>query len=269
MGAFALAQNGSWSGLGRSPSWGPKEGKRLRRVPPRLRPSGPWPDEVVARRGAIWVRRVRASDLPALARLSAKAFPGMAPWTEGALAEHLRRFPQGQLVAIGPQGQPVGLAIGLLRSWRPRLAHASWAEATGGGSLSTHEADGNVLYAAEVAVDPDWQGHGVGAALYEGRRALARRWGLLGIVAGGRLPGLRRRAKRFDAWAYAQAVHAGRVEDPVLGFQLAQGFTLCGVIEGYLPEDAASLGHASLLFWPNPEAQGQLSLPRRGKLLAS
>lgn len=200
------------------------------------------------------VRTMKASDWPAVLALSAKAFPALAPWTPGELAAWLRHFPQGQLVAEAPGGEVVGMAIALLRRWRPRLAWASWAEATGGGSLCTHEPDGQVLYGVEVAVDPAWRGRGVGAALYEGRRQLARAWGLWGIVLGGRMPGYRRHHRRWRPLAYAEAVGSGRLQDPVLGFQLAQGFELWGVLPDYLPEDRPSMGHASLLVWRNPEA---------------
>lgn len=202
----------------------------------------------------LQVRPMRSSDWPAILALSAKAFPALAPWTPGELAAWLRHFPQGQLVAVGPQGEVVGLAIALLRRWRPRLAWASWAEATGGGRLSTHEPDGEVLYGVEVAVDPAWRGKGVGAALYQARRELAQRWGLWGIVLGGRMPGYRRHHRRLRPLAYAEAVGAGRLQDPVLGFQLAQGFELWGVVPDYLPEDRPSLGHASFLVWRSPTA---------------
>jgi len=51
---------------------------------------------------------------------------------------------------------------------------------------------------------------------------------------------------------YAKKVVWGDINDPVLGFQLAEGFRYCGVIENYLPEDAESHGNASLIVWLNP-----------------
>jgi hypothetical protein len=44
----------------------------------------------------------------------------------------------------------------------------------------------------------------------------------------------------------------GDIPDPVLRFQLSQGFHYCGVIHNYLPEDAPSCGHAALIVWLNP-----------------
>ena len=46
-------------------------------------------------------------------------------------------------------------------------------------------------------------------------------------------------------------------------FQLREGFSYCGVVEGYLPEDGESGGHASLIVWLNPDHD-----PGRPTLLA-
>ena len=52
---------------------------------------------------------------------------------------------------------------------------------------------------------------------------------------------------------YAQKVVWGDLTDPVLNFQLKEGFSYCGVMEGYIPEDHDSRGNASLIVWLNPE----------------
>ncbi len=49
-----------------------------------------------------------------------------------------------------------------------------------------------------------------------------------------------------------QRVVWGDLRDPVLSFQIREGFSYCGVIEDYLPEDRESLGHASIIVWLNP-----------------
>ena len=41
--------------------------------------------------------------------------------------------------------------------------------------------------------------------------------------------------------------------DPVLSFQLREGFRYCGIMPGYLPEDNESCGNASLIVWINPD----------------
>jgi len=51
---------------------------------------------------------------------------------------------------------------------------------------------------------------------------------------------------------YAMKVIWGDIADPVLRFQMSQGFQYCGLIHDYLPEDEESCGHAALLVWLNP-----------------
>ena len=36
---------------------------------------------------------------------------------------------------------------------------------------------------------------------------------------------------------YAQKVVWGDIRDPVLGFQLHEGFNYCGIVRDYIPED--------------------------------
>ena len=52
---------------------------------------------------------------------------------------------------------------------------------------------------------------------------------------------------------YAKRVIWGEFYDPVLRFQLDEGFDFCGILHGYLPTDKESLGNASLIVWLNRE----------------
>lgn len=59
------------------------------------------------------------------------------------------------------------------------------------------------------------------------------------LMACGRLPGCHLHAQTLSAEAHAQRVVWGDLRDPVLSFQLREGFSYCGVIEGYIPEEIA------------------------------
>jgi len=89
--------------------------------------------------------------------------------------------------------------------------------------------------------------------LYEARRNLCTTLNLRRIIACGRLPGYHLHADRLSAEDYARRVVWGDLRDPVLSFQLREGFSYCGVIEGYLPEDRDSRGYASIIVWLNPD----------------
>ncbi|MCP5335594.1 MAG: hypothetical protein H7A08_07930 [Oceanospirillaceae bacterium] len=45
----------------------------------------------------------------------------------------------------------------------------------------------------------------------------------------------------------------GDINDPVLNFQLHEGFSYCGIIDGYIPEDKESGGNAAIIVWLNPD----------------
>ena len=129
----------------------------------------------------------------------------------------------------------------------------TWREITSSGTFSEHNPEGRTLYGAEVFVDPALRGLGVGHLLYEGRRKLCRAMNLKRIIACGRLPGYEAYADAMGPEFYAQKVVWGDFVDPVLSFQLREGFSYCGVIPDYLPEDVESHGNASLIVWLNPD----------------
>jgi predicted amidohydrolase len=104
-----------------------------------------------------------------------------------------------------------------------------------------------------MCVDPKVRGTRIGRRLYEERRRLAERLELKGIVFGGRMPNLKRFWRRVESPEdYLDQVVAGKLHDPVLRFQLANGFEPLGVLKNYLPEDVRSRGHAVHMIWRNP-----------------
>ncbi len=207
-------------------------------------------------KGPIQIRFIEADDLPALIELNRRAFPLMAEenvvWSERQLKNHLRLFPQGQLAAE-IDGQLVGAVATLIVSSErdPYRAH-TYAGITDGGYFHNHDSGGDTLYGADVYVAPEWQGKGVGAALYEARRRLCRDLNLRRILACGRLARYAEHADELSPEAYIERVKAGELEDPVLGFQLREGFTVRGILENYIT-DPHSLNYASLIEWLNPD----------------
>lgn len=201
----------------------------------------------------ITVRPMTAADIPAVIALQGRAFPGMPSWSADQLASHLRVFADGQLVAVDDRGRVVGSASSLVILWDDYDDLAPWTEITGGGGFSTHNPKGFTLYGADIGVDPDVRKQGIGRALYEARKDLVHRLNLKRIIAGGRIPGYAAVASHVGPARYVADVVAEVRRDPVLSFQLANGFQVHGLIPGYLGSDAASLGHATLLVWMNPD----------------
>ena len=197
-------------------------------------------------------RSATVADVPAVIALQKRVYPAITPWSEARLLEQLRVFPQGQVVAEADGGL-VGYAGSLIVRWDDWAESHTWHEITGAGTFEHHEPEGRTLYGAEVFVDPQMQGSGLGHMLYEARRTLCRAMNLKRIIACGRLPGYHLHAQNLSAEAYAQRVVWGDLRDPVLSFQIREGFSYCGVIDGYIPEDGESLGHASIIVWLNPD----------------
>lgn len=195
------------------------------------------------------VRPRTSGDIPAIRALMRRVYPPPhgpeAVWGEENLRRHLERFPEGQMVAeAGPD--LIGTSTTMRVPMAAALAPHTWSGITGGGSLSTHDPAGDVLYGVNIAVDPVWQGRGVGRLLYEARIALGRRLGCRAFVAGARIPGYHRHAGVLPPEAYLEAVVAGRIFDPTLSKQMLVGFRVLGLLPDYAP-DPETLGHAALI----------------------
>lgn len=195
------------------------------------------------------VRETRPGDFADIFHLTRKTYPHDVPWREQELRSHLEVFPEGQLVAVDGDDRVIGMAASLRLRDRDYPLDTSWMDLTGRGFFRNHDPDGDMLYAAEVMVDPFCRGRGVGKALYAARRALARRLGVNGIRATARLRGYHRVAPGLDPDAYARAVVQGNLGDPTLSFQLRQGFGVRGVIRDF-DDDPETLGFAAVIDWP-------------------
>ena len=198
----------------------------------------------------VLIRPMRADDLDALAAISGKVYQW--PWKAGELERHMRVFGRGQLVAATDPGDaPVGMALGLVVNAANYDLTADWSTMTGGGYFANHDSAGDTLYGAEVMVDPDVRGMGIGKKLYSARRALAREFKLRRIRAGSRLRGYRQYAQVLTPVQYVVKVMRGEIGDPTLSFQLKQGFKVLAIAPGYLPGDPDSLGYAAIIEWLN------------------
>jgi len=213
-------------------------------------------DQADERTPRLVVRRAALADMQAIRALCAKVYDDVAPYSTAHLRGQMQNFPEGQFVAVF-EGRVVGYCATFRIGEAEAFARHTWSEITGAGLASRHDPDGEWLYGMEVFVDPAYRGYRIGQRLYTQRKNLCQRLGLKGIVFGGRLPALRRRIKKVgSAEAYVEAVREKRMRDPVLSFQMRNGFEPIGVLHDYLPSDRDSLGHAAHLVWRNPKYVG-------------
>ncbi|MBI4912978.1 MAG: GNAT family N-acetyltransferase [Acidobacteria bacterium] len=160
--------------------------------------------------------------------------------------QHLRHFPNGQFVIQDDRGILRATSSTMRVNRERALAPHTWLEITGMGTLRTHEPGGEILYGVNIAVDPSFQGRGLGRTLYDSRFGLARSLGCTAFAAGARIPGFHRVAGWCTPEDYIRKVVAGELRDPTLSKQLALGFQVAGVLLDYA-YDHETLGHAALI----------------------
>lgn len=199
------------------------------------------------------VRCATAADLKAVCRLTDKAYPVQGGYSVDELHGHINSFPEGTFVAESA-GRLLGYCASIRLPEARVLTPHSWAQITANGYGSTHEPAGDYLYGFEICVDPDFRRLHIAHRLYQERFALCVKLKLEGIAFGGRLPGLRRRLESAgNAAAYVQKVVRRQWRDPVLTFQLNNGFHVIGILSDYMPDDYSSMGYAAHLLWRNSE----------------
>ena len=213
------------------------------------------------------VRQAALADIAGIRDLMAKAYPAFGPtgvYSEAQLRGQMHQFPEGQFVATY-EGHIIGYCATFRIPKSLALASHDWATITGRGYASRHDPQGDWMYGMDVCVDPDFRGRRIGQRLYNERRRLCQDLRLKGIVFAGRMPNLARRWKAVgSAENYLKLVLEGKQRDPVIGFQLRNGFEPVGILHDYLPIDHESRGFATHMIWRNPQVpSGETTEPAR------
>ncbi len=197
--------------------------------------------------------------------LCKKVYPFSKPWSIAQLEAHHSYFPEGQLVVIDKNtNRIVGLAFSLIISWDDYSPQDNWQDFTSGGFFHNHNPrKGKTLYGAEVMVDPEYRGKGIGGMLYRARQDIVRKYNLKRIRAGARLRGYSKFKDKYTPEEYAIEVVNKRIFDPTLSFQLNQNFTVLDVAKNYLFNDPESLGFAAVIEWLNPDVATEKDIKRQ------
>lgn len=167
----------------------------------------------------------------------------------------LERFTEGQLIAVADiegQEKVVGVALSLRTSYDPAERPLRWEEVIGDLTLANHDPEGCWLYGVEKAVHPDFQGMGIGSALYKAQFDLVKRLGLCGIYAGGMLKGYKQYKHEMSVREYADKVMRGELFDPTVSVQMRKGFRPVDIIENYA-WDAQAAHTGMLIVWKAPQ----------------
>jgi len=214
------------------------------------------PFQLETAKGNVTVRYATQDDLDALVALDKVCFPLMQEdsivWGKSQLANHLRLFPDGQIVAEC-DGRIIGAVSSLIVDMgKDPFRDHTYNGITDGGWFHNHTFEGDTLYGAAVSVHPDFQGVKIGQALYEARRLICQKYNLRRILAGGRLYSYCDFAEKMTPEEYIERVVRDELRDKVLSFQLREGFIVRGVLRNYVT-DPLSRNCASLIEWLNPQ----------------
>lgn len=199
---------------------------------------------------SIELKQITMADYDQITSLQLKCFPGMKPWSKEQLASQLKIFPEGQ-ICIHYQGVIVASSSSLILDFSLYSNWHSWQDIADKGFIQNHNSKGNTLYGIEIMVDPEYRGLKLARRLYDARKELARKYNLMRIVLGGRIPGYGQYADTLSAREYVDKVINKILIDPVLTTQVSNGFVLKRLIPNYLTTDTDSKGYATFLEWTN------------------
>ena len=200
----------------------------------------------------IILRNLKLADYSHLKSAMIESYPhqDVDYWEKKNIEKLLEVFPDGQL-CVEVNGVVVGIALSLIINSKKFATNHSYYEITGNDSFDTHDEKGDILYGIEVFVHPDYRGMRLARRLYDARKELCENLNLKSIMAGGRIPNYTTHAKSLSPRQYIEKVQNKELFDPVLTFQLANGFQVKKILKNYLPGDEQSKEFATLLEWPN------------------
>src|SRR4029079_16704866 len=90
-------------------------------------------------------------------------------WTKKELKSMLKHFPEGQ-ICIEDNGKLVAAAFSLIVDYADHGDSHTYKDITGGGTLKTHDPEGDTLYGIDVFVHPKYRGLRLGRRLYDARK---------------------------------------------------------------------------------------------------
>jgi ribosomal protein S18 acetylase RimI-like enzyme len=200
----------------------------------------------------LMIRNITQDDVEEVAALSVNSFGPDISFKKDHFASQVKIFPEGQIL-IEYEGKIVGSCSSLILNYDEYEKNPTYSVICDNGFIRNHNPEGEKLYGVEVSVHSDFRKLKLGRRLYDARKQVCMDLNLKSIIIGGRIPFYHKYATQMSAETYAEKVTKGEIYDPVLTFQLNNGFNLKGLIPNYLPDDDASRSYATSMEWYNEQ----------------
>lgn len=202
------------------------------------------------------LRNICNDDIPKIVAIQRKSYPEVAAgqlYIPFFLENHISLFREGQF-CVELDGEIIASATCLMVSLEPEYAEHTWHDIIleYGNPHSKPAAGGDSLYVDDIVTHPDFRRLGIGTLLFNARKQVASKYNLRRIIGGGRIPNYGEYANKISAQAYVEKVKSGQIYDPVLTFQIRNGFRVIKVLSNYL-YDPSSLNYATFIEWINPK----------------
>lgn len=203
----------------------------------------------------IVLRNISQEDIPKILAIQKKSYPEVANgylYVPLFLENHISLFYEAQF-CVELKGDIIASATSLMVSLDPEHIEHTWYDIVSrfGRPSSRSPTQGDSLYADDIVTHPNFRHLGIGTLLFDARKRVAKKYGLRRIIGGGRIPNYSKYAHEISAQQYVERVRAGKIYDPVLSFQLKNGFKVIKLLPNYL-YDPSSLHCATFIEWINP-----------------
>ena len=186
------------------------------------------------------VKRTGPEHAEQLEELQRIVFPTLAPEQRFRAIHYLRHielFPEGQLCVVDGD-RVVGMTSTIRYDFDFAHPDHTFAEVIQGGWLTSHQAEGQWLYGADIGTHPEYRRRGVARALYATRHELVHRLGLSGQMTVGMPIGYSALEHPMPMEQYYAELVAGTRSDPTISAQRRIGFELRGLIANYIDDPA-------------------------------
>jgi GNAT superfamily N-acetyltransferase len=201
------------------------------------------------------LRNICNDDIPKIVAIQRKSYPEVAAgqlYIPFFLEDHISLFREGQF-CVELDGEIIASATCLMVSLEPEYAEHTWHDIIlEYGNPHSKPTAGDSLYIDDIVTHPDFRRLGIGTLLFNARKQVASKYNLRRIIGGGRIPNYGEYANKISAQAYVEKVKSGQIYDPVLTFQIRNGFKVIKVLSNYL-YDPSSLNYATFIEWINPK----------------